>query len=156
MTTQDRHDSRIDQAREKLAEVRDKAGDAYATARERAIDAYDQTRDRARSAKADAGRQLTDNPIAALGAGLAVGALIGALLPRSQAEKKALGAIGSKLNDTARSATDAAKEAGRQTLADLNLTREAGQGVVQSIAKGLGDAAKNASQAAIGSARKGS
>lgn len=136
------------------ANLRDKASDAYDSARERAIDAYDAARERASEAGSKARDGIDEAPLLALGGGLALGALIAALLPKSKAEDKLLGPTGRKITDSARSAASAAKEAGREKLSELNITRDAGASAVQSLLKGLGDAARSSGQAAIGTIRK--
>lgn len=54
--------------------------------------------------------RIGDNPVAALGAGFAVGALVGALLPSSRREREALQPIGAKLGEAARGAVDTGRE----------------------------------------------
>lgn len=115
-------------------------------ARERAIDAYDVARERTRDG-------IDGAPILALGGGLALGALIAALLPKTQTEEKLMGPLGGRITDGARAAASAAKDAGREKLSELNITRQAGKGVVQSVLDGIGEAARTGGQAAIGSVR---
>ena len=116
------------------------------TARERAIEAYDNARDRALD-------RVDGSPLLALGGGLALGALVAALLPRTRAEERLLGDVGGRITGGARSAFDAAKDAGREKLAELNITREAGKGAVQSLIDGVTEAAKSSGQAAVGAVR---
>src|SRR5215213_6497295 len=116
------------------------------TARERAIDAYDSAREQARE-------QLGGSPLLALGGGLALGALVGALLPRTRAEQRMMGKVGSRITTSARDAYDAAKEAGREKLSELNITRDAGAGAVQSLIDGIGEAARSSGQAAVDAVR---
>lgn len=118
------------------------------SARERAIDAYDRARERA-------GDQIETSPLLALGGGLAIGAVLAAILPRTQAEERLLGPTGRRITDTARSAAGAAKEAGREKLAELNITRDAGKGAVQSLVDGIAEAARTSGKAAVEAARKG-
>lgn len=116
------------------------------SARERAIDTYDRARDQA----AD---RIETSPLLALGGGLAIGALLAAILPRTRTEEKLLGPVGGRLTDTARTAAEAAREAGREKLAELNITREAGKGAVQSLVDGLTEAARTSGQAAVSAVR---
>ena len=120
--------------------------DTPPSARERAIDAYDSARERA-------SEQLSGSPLLALGGGLAIGALAAALLPRTRAEQRLMGKAGSRITTSARDAYDAAKEAGREKLAELNITRDAGAGAVQSLIDGLGEAARSSGQAAVDAVR---
>ena len=116
------------------------------SARERAIDAYDSARERARDG-------VDGSPLLALGGGLALGALIGALLPKTRAEDRLLGDVGERITGGARDAYDAAREAGREKLAELNITRDAGRGAVQSLVDGIGEAARTSGKAALEAAR---
>lgn len=143
-----------DRASEAYESARDRASDAYDNARERAIDAYDSAREKASEAGAKARDGIDKSPLLALGGGLALGALIAALLPKTKTEDKLIGTTGRKITDTARNAASAAKSAGQEKLAELNITKDAGSNAVQSLLKGLGDAAKSSSQAAIGTIRK--
>lgn len=122
--------------------------------RTRAIDAYDSARERASTAKARAGEGLGQAPLLTLGGGLALGAVLAALLPKTRAEDRLLGQVGGKITTGARAAADAAREAGREKLAELNITRDAGAGAVKSLLDGLGEAARSGGQAALGAVRK--
>lgn len=133
--------------------IRDRASEAYEGARERAIEAYDSARERASAARERAGKGLGEAPLIALGGGLALGALIAAVLPRTRTEDKLLGNVGGRITGTARDAAEAAKEAGREKLAELNITREAGKGAMQSLIDGIGEAARSGSKAALDAAR---
>lgn len=121
--------------------------------RQRAIDAYDG----AREGVAGAGKRATDGideaPLVALAAGLAAGALLAALLPRTQSETRLLRPTADKLTGTARAAAEAAREAGASRLAELGLTREKGAETLRSIFEGAGDAAKISANAALSAAR---
>jgi hypothetical protein len=117
--------------------------------RERAIDAYDSARERASDVTARAG----DVPLLALAGGLALGAILGALLPRTRTEERLLGKVGGRITDSARAAAVAAKEAGREKLSELNITRDAGASAVQSLVDGLGEAARTSGQAALNAVR---
>ncbi|WP_051504234.1 DUF883 family protein [Sphingomonas jaspsi] len=134
--------------------LRDRATDAFDHSRERAVEAYDAAREKATEAKAKAKDGIDTNPLVALGGGLAIGALIAALLPKTKAEERLLGDAGRKITGTARDAAAAAKEAGREKLAELNITRDAGANAVQSLLNGLRDAAKSSGQAALGTVKK--
>jgi len=121
--------------------------------RQRAIEAYDG----AREGVAGAGKRATDGideaPLVALAAGLAAGALLAALLPRTQGETRLLRPTADKLTGTARAAAEAAREAGTSRLAELGLTREKGAETLRSIFEGAGDAAKISANAALSAAR---
>jgi hypothetical protein len=121
--------------------------------RQRAIEAYDGARD----SVAGAGRRATDNideaPLIALAGGLAAGALLAALLPRTRTERELVRPAADRLTDTAKAAAAAAKEAGQSRLSELGLTPEKGREALRSIFEGAGDAAKTSAQAALSAAR---
>lgn len=123
--------------------------------RQKAVEAYDSARDRVANAGRRAGDALDEAPLIALAGGLAAGALVGALLPRTQAESRMFGDMGAKLNDKARTAADAARQAGTDRLKELGLTPEAGTDALRNIIQGASDAAKTSAQAAFGSVRGG-
>ena len=121
--------------------------------RQRAIEAYDGARDKV----AGAGRRATGNideaPLIALAAGAAAGALLAALLPRTDSETRLLRPTADKLTGTARAATAAAKDAGTARLAELGLTKEKGADTLRAIFEGASDAARTSAQAAADAAR---
>ena len=121
--------------------------------RQRAIEAYGSARERVSSAGQRAGTALDEAPLIALAGGLAAGALIAALLPRTRAEERALRPVGRRLTGTAKAAADAAREAGTSRLQELGLTKDAGIETIRSIIQGAGDAARTSAQAALGTAR---
>jgi len=116
--------------------------------RQRAIEAYGNARDRA-------GDALDEAPLIALAGGLAAGALIAALLPRTRTEERLVRPYANRAKETARSAAQAAKEAGRGRLSELGLTTDKGKDAVRSIIDGAREAARASAQAAAGSVRGG-
>jgi ElaB/YqjD/DUF883 family membrane-anchored ribosome-binding protein len=119
----------------RLSGVKQTAADAFETARERTSSAYQAARDAAggaydsvRDTARSAGRRTVDgveaNPLAAVVGGLALGVIAGALLPRTRQEEKVLGGAGRKVTDTARQAVEAAKDAGRQQIDELGLSKD--------------------------------
>jgi hypothetical protein len=121
------------------------------------------TLERTRDAAADAARATTDaieaNPLGIVVGGLAVGALIGALLPRSDKERELLAPVGKRLNETARAAVDTAKAQGLAELESRGFTRDAAREQVKNVLGGLsaaaGKAGAAAGQAATGKAGTG-
>ena len=123
------------------------------TPRQRAIEAYEN----ARSSVAGAGRRAADTlgeaPLIALAGGIAAGALIAALLPRTEAETRAVRPTARRVKDTARAAYKAAKDTGGQKLDELGLTREKGEDTIRSLFQGVTDAARASANAALEAAR---
>jgi len=112
------------------------------TPRQRAIDAYEGARERAAGS-------LSEAPLLALAGGLAAGALIAALLPRTKAETRALRPAVRRVRKTAKAAVEAARETGTDKLNELGLTREKGEETIRSLFQGVTDAAKASGQAAV-------
>jgi len=112
----------------RLSAASEKAAQAYQAARERTSAAYATARERAGTAYESAGRRTGEtidaNPVAAVAGGLALGAIVALLLPRTEREDRLLGPAGRRINDTARDAIGAAREAGRQQLDELGLSRD--------------------------------
>ena len=116
------------------------------SARQRAIEAYEGARDRASDT-------LGEAPLIALAGGIAAGALIAALLPRTKAEAKLVGPTARRVKETARAAARAARTTGSERLEELGLTRDKGQETIRSLLDGLKDTAKASADAALDAAR---
>jgi hypothetical protein len=114
--------------------------------RQRAIEAYESARDRASDT-------LGEAPLLALAGGLAAGALIAALLPRTQTETRLVGPTARRAKDSARAAARAARDTGSQRLEELGLTREKGEETIRNLLEGVTDAAKASADAALDAAR---
>lgn len=114
--------------------------------RQRAIEAYESARDRAVDT-------LGEAPLLVLAGGIAAGALIAALLPRTEAETRAIRPTARRVKDTARAAFKAARDTGSQHLDDLGLSRGKGEKTIRNLLDGLTDAAKASASAALEAAR---
>jgi ElaB/YqjD/DUF883 family membrane-anchored ribosome-binding protein len=102
-----------------LSSVRQSAADAYQAARDRTSAAYSAARDRAGTVGQRTAEGIDSAPMVAIAGGLALGALLGALLPRSSREEELLRPVGQKLSETARGAIDNARETARDQIGDL-------------------------------------
>src|SRR5215210_4797306 len=111
--------------RGRLAAVGDGAAEAYRAARERTVSAYEAARGTARSAGRRTVQGVGANPVAAVVGGLALGALAAALLPRTRREQAMLGDVGRRINDSAREAARAAREAGKEQIGELGFSGDA-------------------------------
>jgi hypothetical protein len=114
--------------------------------RQRALEAYDSALDSASAAGRRAGDTIDQAPLVALGAGLAAGALIAALIPTSRRERDLLRPYGDRVTGAARDAAEAARQAGSDKLRELGLTPD-------TLADKAGEAARVTAQAAIGTFR---
>jgi len=119
------------------------------TPRQRAIEAYDRARTSVSGAGRRAGDTVNSAPLIAIAGGLAAGAILAALLPRTKAETKALRPTFRRVRETAQAALDAARETGNDRLNELGLTREKGEQTIRSLFEGVTDAAKASGQAAV-------
>ena len=114
--------------------------------RQRAIEAYGDARDRASDS-------LSEAPLIALAGGLAAGALIAALLPRTRTEARLARPTADRVRKTAKAAYEAARETGSEKFNELGLTREKGEETIRSLFEGVTDAVKASGQAAYEAAK---
>lgn len=116
------------------------------SARQRAIEAYE-------SAGRRASNSLSEAPLIALAGGIAAGALIAALLPRTDAETKLVRPTARRVKNTARAAYKAAKDTGSERLNELGINRRKGEETIRSLLDGVREAAKASGRAAYDAAR---
>lgn len=134
--------------RETASAARGKASDAYHAARERTSSAYGSARERMSGATRRTSDGIDSNPMAALVGGLALGAIVAALLPKTQREEEMFGKYGRQINDKAREAARAAREAGANKLDELGYNRETAKEKIQSLRSDVKEVAKSATQQA--------
>lgn len=91
---------------------------------------------------------IGDNPVALLAGGIALGVVIGMLLPRSAKERELLDPVGRQLADRATATASAVKEAGRQEIESLLPSRDDTKEKVTALFGNILDAAKGAGQKA--------
>ena len=135
-------------ASDALHSGKEKASQLYATSREKADHAYASAHANARAAKDKTAQKVQENPLAFLIGGIAVGALAGALLPRTERETKALGNAGKKISETATGAAKAAKEAGQHKLDALGINKDAAKSQISQIISSVVSAVEEAGSAA--------
>jgi hypothetical protein len=114
--------------------------------RQQAIEAYESARSRAAGT-------LGEAPLIALAGGIAAGALIAALLPRTESETRLVRPTVRRVRQTAKAAFEAAKETGSEQLSELGLNREKGEATIRSLFQGVTDAARASGKAAYDAAR---
>lgn len=100
----------------RLSAVSTAAADAYSSARDRTAAAYSAARERAGSVGQRTAEGIDAAPMAAMIGGLALGAIAGALIPRTGREEALFGSVGRQINDKAKDAVRAARDAGRGQL----------------------------------------
>ena len=104
------------------------------------------TRPAATSGGTRVGEAIEDSPLIALGAGIAAGALLAALVPTFRRERELLAPVGDRIGEVARDAADAARKAGSDKLKELGLTPDV-------LVDKAGEAAKATAQAAVSTFR---
>lgn len=157
--------SATETARESIAHAGEKARDASTAAKRSAIAAAEKSKAvAARSVESSkqlakkAGKASSEgiekNPLAIVAGGIAIGAIIGMLLPKTEREKKVLGKAGKAINETARRAANAAKDAGKAKVSEVGLSSDAMRDQFRDLVTKASEAVKAAGQAAAKEARK--
>ena len=88
------------------------------------------------------------NPLAVVAGGVALGALIGALVPRSDKERELLAPVGKRLGATALAAFAAARESGKSEFQNIGFTKGAAKDQVKTLLQNVAGAAATAGKAA--------
>ena len=115
--------------------------------RQRAIEAYENARD-------SASETLAEAPLIALAGGIAAGALIAALLPRTQTEDRLVRPTARRVKESARAAYGAAKDTGSERLSAMGSTgSSSGEGIIGNLLNELSEAARASADAALEAAR---
>jgi len=154
-----------DTAKESLATAKAKTTDTSAAAREKAAEAYEkgreaaargvqQSRDIAHNVAIKTNDGIDKNPLAIVLGGIALGAIVGALLPRTERETKIMGKAGKKLNKKAKEMAKAAKAAGKEQVDSLGLNGDAVREQFRDLVSKAALAVKAAGEAAKAEAAK--
>ena len=136
-----------DSAKDSLATAKAKTKQSTAAARAKASEAYEK-------GKGKTSDGIDKNPLAIVLGGIAIGAIVGALLPRTERETKVLGKAGKKLNKKARKMAEAAKAAGKDQVESLGLNGDALRLQFRDLVSKAALAVKAASQAATDAAKE--
>jgi hypothetical protein len=136
-----------DSAKDSLASAKAKTTQSTAAARAKASEAYEK-------GKGKTSDGIDKNPLAIVLGGIAIGAIVGALLPRTERETKVLGKAGKKLNKKARKMAEAAKAAGKDQVESLGLNGDALRLQFRDLVSKAALAVKAASQAATDAAKE--
>ena len=136
-----------DSAKDSLATAKAKTTQSTAAARAKAAEAYEK-------GKGKTSDGIDKNPLAIVLGGIAIGAIVGALLPRTERETKVLGKAGKKLNKKARKMAEAAKAAGKDQVESVGLNGDALRLQFRDLVSKAAVAVKAASQAATDAAKE--
>jgi hypothetical protein len=136
------------------AAARHKASVAFEKSKDAAATGVEQSKVIARQAKDKTIESVDKSPLAIVLGGIAIGAIVGALLPRTERETKVLGKTGKKLNKKARKVAEAAKVAGMTQVDTLGLNGEAMRAQFRELVSKAALAVKAAGQAATDAAKE--
>ncbi len=114
---------------------RNRAAEAYQSARDRTASAYEAARGRAAEVTRTASDQIAVYPVGAVIGGLAIGALLGFLVPSSRREEEMFGNTGRRLTGAAREAAQRGLDAGKEQLDQIRsrATQKVGEAVVEAV-----------------------
>ena len=120
--------------------LRSRASEAYSSTKERTSALYGTARERASSAVSTSRDTIESNPVVAIAGGLAIGAILGAVLPTSRREQELLGDVGSRVNDAAKGVASQAVEAGKSQVDELRSSalQKVGEAVVDAVSTSTG------------------
>ena len=123
--------------RETAQTGRSRAAEALETARERTVSASEAARERTSDMTRQVSTQMSIYPVGAVIGGLAVGALLGALLPRTRREGEWFGTTGRRIVDAGRDAAQKGIDAGRDKVEQLTgqVVTKVGSAVVEAVAE---------------------
>ncbi len=112
-----------------------RAAGAYEAARSRTSSAFRTTRESVSGVGRRTTNQISANPVGAVIGGFALGAIVAAVLPRTERESQALGEVGHKLTDAARTAVQSATQAGKEQIDQIRETAvtQVGHAVVDAV-----------------------
>ena len=111
-------------AREKMSESKARAAALLGEGREKAAEGVAASKEAAKKARAKSEETISNSPLTIVAGGAALGILIGMLLPKSKAEGKYVAGAGRKVNETVKTAYQAAKDASREQIAELGLSND--------------------------------
>ncbi len=129
--------------------IKDKAATAAHATSDAAQDAAKRASDAAHDAALRAQDTIEANPLAVLAGGLALGAVVGALLPRTAQETKALAPLGKKLSAAATAAATTARDVGKEQLAAALPSKDGAKEQLRSVFSNVVQAATDSGKSAI-------
>ncbi len=130
----------------KIAKVN--AAKAVTKSKDTARRSVESSRQLASKAAEKSGQAVNNNPIAMVIGGLAVGAIIGALLPKTDRETKVLGGAGKRINKKVKQAGEAAIKVATQKRDELGLGEDALKDQFRELVGKASEAVRAATKAA--------
>lgn len=138
---------------ERAYSARERTSEKLQSARERTSEYAERARVRASEARQRAAQGYDEHPLTGALVGLAAGALIGLLLPRTSRENELLGETRDRLADAARSAARAAADTAKQQLDEKGLNVDAAKAKLAEVGQQAKDVARNAAKTAATEAK---
>ena len=129
--------------------IKDKAATAAHATSDAAHDAAQRASEVAHNAAKRASDTIEANPLAVLAGGLALGAVVGALLPRTAQETRALSPLGKKLSAAATAAAATARDVGKEQLAAALPSKDGAKEQLRSVFSNVVQAATDSGKSAI-------
>lgn len=149
----DRASSARSSVSDRAHSARDYTSEKWQSARERTSDYAGRARMRASDARQRAAQGYDEHPLTGALVGLAAGALLGLLLPRTQRENEMLGETRDRLADAAKSAARAAADTAKQQLDEKGLNMDAARAKLAEVGEQAKDVARSAAQTAANEAK---
>jgi ElaB/YqjD/DUF883 family membrane-anchored ribosome-binding protein len=134
--------------------AREKAAEAFGKGREAAARGVEQSRGVVNSVAIKTNEGIDKNPLAIVLGGIAIGAIVGALLPTTEREQKVMGKTGKKLTKKAKQMAKAAKTAGKEQVDNLGLNADTVREQFRDLVSKAALAVKAAGEAAATEAKK--
>lgn len=147
-SVRDRVGSASSAVSDRASTARDYASEKWHSARDRSSEFATRARTRASDLSRQAGDSFDANPFLGAVVGIAAGAIVGALLPRTAREDQLLGETRDRLADAARAAARAAADAGKEQLNELGVNADAAKAKLAEVGEQAKQVARTAGQAA--------
>lgn len=149
----DRASSARSSVSDRAHSARDYTSEKLQSARERSSDYAGRARARASDARRRASDGYDANPLTGALIGVAAGALLGLLLPRTRREDELLGETRDRLADAAKSAARAAADTAKQQLDEKGLNLDAAKAKLAEVGQQAKEVARSAAQTAAEEAK---
>lgn len=129
--------------REHMSESKQRAAELLGDGKEKSIAI---TKETARKAVTKSEETIEKSPLSVLAGGLALGAVLAALLPRTKTETRAVGAAGRAVNDAAKKTYETAKDIAQEQAAELGFNGDTFRDQVKEWLGKAFEAAKSAAK----------
>lgn len=138
---------------DRAAAAREFTSEKLDAARERTSEYAGRARAKASDARRQAGEKFDASPLTGALVGVAAGALIGMLLPRTRKEDQLLGETRDRLTDAAKAAAKAAADTAKQQLDERGLNLDAAKAKLAEVGQQAKDVARSAAETAAAEAK---